>query len=257
MADTIYTSQTPASDDSGGVTNRSVGMKFQVSASGKRISSGRYWVPAAGIGTGTLYQIWDGSSKVVEIDLNTVIPSPTLNAWNDVPYPAPFDPAAVHDYVVCAYLDGASHYRFSSGQTLPVGSGGSVSASTAIFGENRGSNLPPNDTTFTTGYYFIDVNVVDASATVNLTPVTIALSAVAMTPTPGMITVNLSPTVITLAPRAMTATPGMVTVNLTPTVFRLTPLGFFGDQPGRFITTVSGPSLRATAPRAGLRATTP
>lgn len=179
MTDTIFTNQTPGFDDFGVVTNRSVGMRFQVSASGRQIVSGRYWVPAAGIGTGTLFQIWDGTTKLLEVDLNTAIPSPILNNWNTVPIGSAITPAAVQNYVVCAYLLGASHYRYSSGQTLPVGSGGTVSADTAIFRENAGSAVPPNNTGFTGGFYFVDVNVETAgtSGTGALTAAAAVLTA--------------------------------------------------------------------------------
>lgn len=165
MTDTILTGQTPNQPaDHGGVTNRSVGNRFQVSTAGKRISSGRYWVPAEGIGTGTLFQLWNGSTSEVSFDLNTALPSPTLNAINDVPFPAAFFPPEDIDLVVCVALDGASYYRFSTGITFPLGSG-SVSADTAIYAENLASigSGPPTNTGFSGGLYFVDVNVEDAA----------------------------------------------------------------------------------------------
>lgn len=94
-------------------------------------------------------------------------------------------------------------------------------------------------------YTMAGVAIAEAAASVDLTPATLNLAAVALTATPGMVTVNLVPAVLNLtavaldpqavemqtvnltpatlnlAAVALTATPGMVTAQLVPAVLNL------------------------------------
>lgn len=163
MTDTIFTGQTPGFNDSGAVTTRSLAMRGQVSASGKRISYGRYYVPPEGLGATTLYYIWDlfTGLRLVEVDLNT-LPTPTPGAMMRFALGLDIFPVVARNYAFGVFLNGADHYMYSSGQTLPVGSGGSFSADTALFLENGTHDDVASNTGFVGGWYFVDAEVEDA-----------------------------------------------------------------------------------------------
>lgn len=169
MTDTIYTSQTPSTDDTGSVSTRSVGMRFQISTSNKAASTARYWVPSAGLGTTSLFYVWnlDTATRLVEVDLNTALPSPTTGAWNTFSLGTTINFSTGVNYAVGIFIDGGSHYVFSGSQTLPVSSGGAISADQAMYHEN-GSHDDPINNAFPGGFFFSDLNVVDAVLSVNV-----------------------------------------------------------------------------------------
>lgn len=167
MADTIYTSQTPTNNDSGGPTTRTVQMRFQISANNKVIRTARYWVSAAGLGSAPLFQIWNitSSTKLREIDLLTISPGPTGVGWFGFSIGTELPVVTGTNYSVGIFQPGADTHSYSSGNSLPVSSGGAVSADLAIWRENGTSNDPPVNA-FPGGFYFSDVNVEDASTVV-------------------------------------------------------------------------------------------
>lgn len=169
MTDTIIVAQTPSNDATDGSSTRSVGQRFQTSATGKVVSSGRAWVPATGLGTTALWQLWDttGPTKVAEVDL-AALPTPTPSAWMDVPLASSVALTQSHNYIVTHFMNGAANYVWKTSETYPTGSGGTVTSDVCIFRNNGTSSQAPNDTTFTGGLFFVDVNVTDAAIVVNV-----------------------------------------------------------------------------------------
>lgn len=169
MVDTIIVAQTPSNDATDASATRSVGMRWQTSASNKVVSSCRVWVPATGLGLIAFCQLWDttGPTLITEVDLNG-LPSPTPSAWMNVPLASPVALTASHNYIVCFYMSGASFYVWKTGESYPTGSGGTVTSDTCIFRNNGLQTQAPNDTSFTGGMFFTDVNVTDASIVVNV-----------------------------------------------------------------------------------------
>jgi hypothetical protein len=171
MTDTIFTSQTPGFDQADPGTTRSIGMRFTCSASGRQVNSGRTWVPSTGLAATAWWQLWDmtGTPTLLdEVDLHT-LPTPANGAWMAVPIAAPIPLTMSTQYVVTLFCSaGTDHYVFSAGATLPIGSGGTISADTAIYRDNGAQTDPPNNTGFSGGLFFSDVDVDTAAAIVNV-----------------------------------------------------------------------------------------
>lgn len=166
MTDTIYTSQTPVSQDSDGHT-RNIGMVLS-SSTAKQTSSGRVWVPGDGLPATAFLQVWDstGPSRLRNVDLNSALPSPTLNSWNTVTFSA-LSLTASHNYYVSLFQSANEQYVFTSGASFPFGSGGTVTASSSIYAEDGTVDDPPTNTAFS-GLFFVDLNVEPLSTTVDV-----------------------------------------------------------------------------------------
>lgn len=63
----------------------------------------------------------------------------------------------------------------------------------------------------------------DLAASVDLTPVVMTMTAVGLTPTPGVVTVNLAPATMIFTAVPVTPAVGMVTAGLTPVIMVMTP----------------------------------
>jgi len=80
------------------------------------------------------------------------------------------------------------------------------------------------------------------AASVDLTPVAMTLSPVAVSPVPGVVSVGLTPASMTMTPVAVSAVPGPVSINLAPATMIMSPGSVTGPTPG------PGPGLCASGP---------
>lgn len=162
MADTIFTSETPATDDTSS-SLQNLGMRFQVSASGKAAVGGRVWIPATGLATGCVWQLWDTTSPLSPIATFNLDSATGTSAW--FPFAiSPVNLTASRDYVVAIHHpSGSHHYMYTSGGSLPVGTG-VVSADTGRYSENV--DVIPGISF--SGYFFADVSVDVPTTTVNV-----------------------------------------------------------------------------------------
>jgi hypothetical protein len=182
MADTIFTAQTPASTNFD-VSTHGWGMRFTVSADGS-CTGGRAWVHSTGRPDTFLWQLWndDTDTLLAEVDLNTLPPAtePGWLAFTSADFSTPGDVALTTGvtYIVDVFFQTGDGV-FTDPGAFPVGSGGTVSASTGIFNNGAAQNVIPATTSAT--YFFADAEVQEAETTVtgtlNLTIPAIELDA--------------------------------------------------------------------------------
>jgi len=167
VTDTIFTAQTPATEQSDADTHH-WGMRFTVSADGSCVG-GRAWVASTGRNTTMFWQLWDDDTNtlIATVDLNT-LPAPTNDAWmsfTSADFAVPGDVALTTgvSYIVNQFFQGGDG-SFTSPGALPVGSGGIVEADTGIFNNTQPQNTIPASTAAV--YFFADVQVDEAVTTV-------------------------------------------------------------------------------------------
>lgn len=161
MTDTIYSSQTPATDELDFLTHH-LGSQFTVAANAN-VTGGRAWVPAAGRPPVFWWQLWRVSdmAKLAEVNLNDAgFGTPTAGTWMSLTsanFTTPGDVAIVttESYVVNVFSDDG-HFVYTDPGSFPIGNG-IVSASTGRFKTGGVQNDFPNNTF--AAYYFADVNV--------------------------------------------------------------------------------------------------
>lgn len=172
MADTIFTSQIPATDDLDFITHF-FGMEFTVSAVRDCIG-GRAWVPAAGRPPTFFWQLWLVSpwTLLAETDLNDPAHgTPTNNAWMSFGSPLFITPpgnvslASSTSYVEGVFTDDGHFVYTSPAPSFPIGTG-VLSATTGRF-RNGGTRTDPP--TSTSGDYFFADITVDVTASVRPT----------------------------------------------------------------------------------------
>lgn len=160
MADTIFTSQTPTGSLSSGGSSSNNGVRWQLTGANKVVRGGRVWVPAGGIPSGSLWQVWDlvTFETIVTRSLNDATGSDTWFTFADITptalvngrfyYASRYSPTSTHDIPRTA------------GGTYPVGAGAAV-ANAGVERAGGGSGDLPD--TIYAGYYFVDVSVADAT----------------------------------------------------------------------------------------------
>lgn len=154
MAESIYTTQTPATDESDLDVARSLGLKFTTATAGQ-VTGGRWWAPTAGINATARWQLWrvSDSAKLAEFDLTT-IGSPVLGGWNSFSITA-VSLVTTETYIVSAYTIGTpSRFVYTNPGTFPL-TNGNLTASTGMFRNGGTVNDIPNSTDPT--YFFSDV----------------------------------------------------------------------------------------------------
>lgn len=170
MADTIFThsgggAQTPATDDDSGGQSQSLGMRFQCTTSGYQVVGGSVWVPASGIPSGCEWNLWDTTSPGSPIAVFSLNSAPAGPGWYDFAI-TPVTLTGSRDYVVDIYYPAGSHrYVFTSGGSLPVGTG-TLSADTGRYAVDN--HVIPGSSF--AGYFFADVQVAPPSIVVAVNP---------------------------------------------------------------------------------------
>lgn len=168
MADTIFTAQTPATEQADADTHH-WGMRFTVSADGTCVG-GRAWIASTGRCDTHFWQLWndDTNTLIAEVDLNG-LGAPTPSAWmsfTSADFSTPGDVALVttDTYIVNQFFQTGDGVFTDPAPALPVGSGGIVEADTGIFNNNQPQATIPATTNAT--YFFADVEVDEAATTV-------------------------------------------------------------------------------------------
>lgn len=196
MADAIFTSETPATEQSDADTHH-WGMRFQVSADGT-CTGGRAWVASTGRNTTMFWQLWndDTNTLIADVNLNS-LPAPTPDAWmsfTSADFTTPGDVALSTgvSYIVNQFFQGGDG-SFTSPGALPVGSGGIVESDTGIFNNNQPQATIPATTAAV--YFFADVEVDEAASTVtgtlNVTIPALELDADGQAAVSGVLDLNV------------------------------------------------------------------
>lgn len=162
MADRIYTTQTPATDDLDFITHF-FGLEFTLSA-GRDCIGGRAWVPAAGRPPTFFWQCWRVSdwALLAEVDLNNaVFGTPTANTWMtftsaEFTTPGAFALAQGPSYVEGVFSDDG-HFVYTDPGSFPINNG-VLSASRGRFRTGGLRTDPPTGTSATL-YGFGDITV--------------------------------------------------------------------------------------------------
>lgn len=198
--ESLYTSQTPASDDPD-TGARAIGNRFTVSSSAPA-TKGRYWIKTGGLpATSALWQLWneDTTTKLAQFDMSTLTGLPS-NDWCDwFTLSSPVSLSAGVNYIVCSFIQGSPGYRYSDGgsATFPFGTS-PLSSSTGIYRNGGTSNQIPN-TTYG-AYFFSDLQL--------------GSSAIAVTGTTAAALTGLAATV----KAARTTSAGLIVVSGLDTV---------------------------------------
>lgn len=167
MADTIFTAQTPATEQADADTHH-WGMRFTVSADGTCVG-GRAWIASTGRCDTHFWQLWndDTNTLIAEVDLNS-LGAPTPSAWmsfTSADFTTPGDVALVttDTYIVNQFFQTGDGVYTDPAPVLPIGNG-IVSSDTGIFNNNQPQATIPATTNAT--YFFADVEVDEAATTV-------------------------------------------------------------------------------------------
>jgi hypothetical protein len=169
MPDTIFTNQTPATDDLDFITHF-LGMEFTVSAD-RDCVGGRAWVPASGRPPTFFWQLWQRTPDWVllaETDLNNAAHgTPTSGTWMSFTSelfttPGNIDLTASTSYVEGVFTDDGHFVYTSPAPGFPIGTG-VLSATTGRFRNGGTQTDPPTNTS--SDYFFADITV-DTSAAV-------------------------------------------------------------------------------------------
>lgn len=167
-SETIFTSQTPSLTDAVSGVARQLGMKWSTSASGKRVTGGRVWIPDTGKPTGMRWQLWQAPSTLLQ-DILLDSMSGSANSWMTVTGVTPQNITASQNYYVTEYFPstagGNYSYRDNGG---PITSG-DISAN-VIFRNGGTSNDPPTDESLTGFLFFADIVLDDAPISGTLQP---------------------------------------------------------------------------------------
>lgn len=162
MADTIFTNQTPATDDQDFSTHH-LGLEFTVSVD-RNVIGGRAWVPNAGRPANFWWQLWRVTDQVLlaEINLNTLA-TPSNNTWmtfTSASFVTPGDIAIVtsHSYICNVFSGGAAggHFVYTDPGTFPL-TNGALTASTGRFRTGGAQSDFPS--TSYGAFFFADVQV--------------------------------------------------------------------------------------------------
>ena len=168
MADTIFTAQTPATEQADADTHH-WGMRFTVSADGNCVG-GRAWVASTGRNPTMFWQLWNDTTNtlIAEVNLNS-LPAPANDAWmsfTSADFSTPGDVALVTTdvYIVNQFFQNGDGSFTDPAPALPIGSGGIVEADTGIFNNGQPQATIPATTSST--YFFADVEVEEEASTV-------------------------------------------------------------------------------------------
>lgn len=168
MADTLYTSQTPATDDLDFITHF-FGLEFS-SSSDRDCVGGRAWVPSAGRPPTFFWQLWQRTpdwALLAETDLNDAAHgTPATNAWMSFTSALFLAPGSVGLTASTSYVEGVfcddGHFVYTDpAAAFPIGTG-VLSATTGRFRTGGARTDPPTSTSNT--YFFADVTVEAAAS---------------------------------------------------------------------------------------------
>ncbi|HCT81758.1 MAG TPA: hypothetical protein DGT23_35295 [Micromonosporaceae bacterium] len=169
MADTIFTGQTPATDELDFITHF-FGMEFTVS-SASDATAGRAWVPAAGRPPTFFWQLWrvSDTAMLAEVNLNDAgFGTPTAGTWMSFSSSDFITPGNVALSTGVSYVEGLfsddGHFVYTGSASFPIGTG-IISSSQGRFKTGGLRTDFPNGTHSVYGFGDISVDVAGAAAT--------------------------------------------------------------------------------------------
>ncbi len=168
MSESLYTSQTPVSEESDLGVIRQLGMQFATNTAGS-VTGWRLWIPAAGCPTIALWQLWRVSDTTRLANVDVAATSPGAGGWASGTLGSPVALSVAETYRVVGYTSGGNFvYTDNGSDTFPLTSA-HLSADTGVF---RNGGLPtdfPN--TAYLAYFFADVlfDLNEVTATIDAT----------------------------------------------------------------------------------------
>lgn len=273
-AQNAFTDQEPTSEDVDPGTEHKYGVALSISDEGTLKRTGnRWWCPSE-VPTEPGWAVWDDTHDVLIVAQPLDPDDLTVNGWNDVP-------DLGQDYDLTGITSITVYGRWYAGRqpldltaTFPTpGSGPDITMTTGIYGFGSLTAAPysgggqfdlfgfadvalefgaaPSEVTLTPATVAVSgvaVTPVAQAVTVTLTPASATSSAVALAPAPLAVTVTITPAEATLSAVAVSPAPGAVTLTLTPAAVALVAVAL-AASPGPGAVTLTAAVLAVAAVR--------